>query len=87
MIAPASRRIVKTWAVLVAATLLGFAFVEGLGGARAATTAAILLAMFKVNVVIERYMDLRWRHAPLRAVMAVWLGVVAVILLVGLWVA
>jgi len=71
--------------VLVAASVLGFALAEGLAPPRIAATLAALLAAAKINLVMVHYMDLRWFHLPLRAVLAVWLAVVTLILIVGIW--
>lgn len=80
-----SAPVVLIWAVLVAASVLGFALAEGLARPRIAATLAALLAAVKINLVMVHYMDLRWTHLPLRAVLAVWLAVVTLILIVGLW--
>lgn len=77
--------VAAVWAVLALATLAGFILAEGAVGARIAATAAILLAAFKINLVVEQYMDLRWSHRPLRLLMALWLAAVTTILLIGYW--
>lgn len=71
--------------VLVAATLLGFALAEGLAPARIAASAAIVLAAFKIHLVFDHYMELRWHHRPLRQALTAWLALVTAILLVTYW--
>ncbi|MES2492564.1 MAG: cytochrome C oxidase subunit IV family protein [Pseudomonadota bacterium] len=71
------------WGVLAGASVLGFLFAEGMAPARIAAIAAILLAAFKVNLVISQYMELEWRHRPLRLMMAAWLAAVTALLLGG----
>jgi Prokaryotic Cytochrome C oxidase subunit IV len=72
-------------AVLVGATLLGFALAEGLAPARIAASGAILLAALKIHLVFDHYMELRWHHRPLRAALAAWLALVTAILLITYW--
>jgi Prokaryotic Cytochrome C oxidase subunit IV len=72
-------------AVLVSATLLGFALVEGLAPARIAASAAIVLAAIKIHLVFDHYMELRWQHKPLRQALAAWLALVTAILLITYW--
>lgn len=69
------------WAVLAGASVLGFLFAEGLATARVAAIAAILLSAVKVNLVITHYMELEWRHQPLRLMLAAWLAAVTALLL------
>ena len=75
------------WAVLVGATLTGFALVESHTSARIAGTLAIALAALKIHLVFDQYMDLRWHHRPLRLLLAGWLMVVSATLLVAVWAA
>jgi hypothetical protein len=72
-------------AVLVGATLLGFALGEGLAPARTAASAAIVLAAIKIHLVFDHYMELRWHHRPLRLALAIWLALVTAILLITYW--
>jgi len=73
------------WAALVAASLGGFALAEGLAPARIAATLAVILAAAKIHLILVHYMDLRWSHWPLRALLTAWLAVVTLILLAGYW--
>ena len=61
------------WAVLAGASKLA--------PARIAAIAAILLAAVKVHLVITHYMELEWRHRPLRLMLAAWLAAVTALLL------
>lgn len=89
MTAAAPRRLPvwMVWAGLAGASLAGFALAEGLAPARTAAMAAVLLAALKIHLIFGQYMDLRWTHQPLRALLAIWLAVVALILLAGYWLA
>jgi len=71
------------WGVLAGASVLGFLFAEGMAPARIAAIAAIVLAAVKVDLVISQYMELDWRHRPLRLMMAAWLAAVTALLLGG----
>lgn len=73
------------WALLIAASLSGFLLAEGLASARVATSLAFVLAAAKIHVVFGQYMDLSWRHRPLRPLLAVWLAIVTTILLATYW--
>ncbi len=73
------------WTLLVAASLAGFLLAEGYAAPRIAATIAILLASVKIHLVFEQYMELRWRHRPLRLMLAAWLAAVTAILLTGYW--
>ena len=75
------------WAVLVAASMAGFLLAEGYAPPRIAATIAVVLAAIKVHLVFEQYMELRWRHQPLRLLLAAWLAAVTAILLAGYWAA
>lgn len=83
----AARPLALVWLVLIAASLAGFALAEGLAPPRVAATLAIVLALFKVHLVFDHYMELRWHHRPLRALLAAWLAVVGTILTAGYWAA
>lgn len=71
------------WALLVCATLLSWFLAEGHASARAATVAVILIAAFKINLVISNFMELKWHHSPYRAVLGVWLALVTAIIITG----
>lgn len=69
------------WALLAGASVIGFLFAEGMAPARIATIAAFVLAAIKVHLVIVHYMELEWRHRPLRLMLDAWLLVVTAVLL------
>ncbi|MEY2942257.1 MAG: Prokaryotic Cytochrome oxidase subunit [Pseudomonadota bacterium] len=75
------------WALLVGASVIGFALAEGLASAQLAASAAIILAAVKIQLVFDHYMELRWCHRPLRQMLAAWLAAVTLILLTGYWAA
>jgi Prokaryotic Cytochrome C oxidase subunit IV len=75
------------WALLAVATVSGFLLAEGMAPARIAATAAVLLAAFKIHLIFDHYMELRWHHQPLRLMLATWLAVVTATLLTGYWAA
>jgi hypothetical protein len=73
------------WVLLAGASLGGFLLGEGWAPARIATSAAIVLAAIKIHLVFDHYMELRWRHRPLRQLLAAWLALVTAILLGCSW--
>lgn len=83
----AARPLIVVWLVLMTASLAGFVLAEGLAPARVAATLAIGLALFKIHLVFDHFMELRWQHRPLRALLAAWLAAVGTILIVGYWAA
>jgi len=68
------------WAGLVAASGAGFALAEGMGSARFATGLGLLLAAAKIHVIFGHYMEVGWRHRPLRLILQGWLLAVILIL-------
>lgn len=75
------------WFALVGASVAGFVLAEGFGTAHAAASAAVLLGAVKIHLIFGQYMEVRWRHQPLRTLLAAWLAVVSLILLGGYWLA
>lgn len=73
------------WLLLVLASLGGFFMAEGLVGPKLAASLAFVLAAIKIHVVFDQYMELNWRHRPLRQLLAAWLAVVTAILLGTYW--
>ena len=82
----AIRPVWKVWLLLAAASLAGTLMAEGLVPVRVATTCAFLLAALKIHLIFGQYMELNWRHAPLRHLLAGWLTSVTAILLVCYWI-
>ena len=70
---------------LLAITLAGFASAETVPTSLVAGIGAMGAWLIKVEIVLTRFMHLRWSHTPFRQVLMVWLLVVAAILLGGLW--
>ena len=77
--------VLPVWLTLIGASVAGFLLAEGGTQARIATTIAILLAAVKIHLVFDHYMELRWRHRPLRQMLAGWLAVVTATLLLTCW--
>jgi heme/copper-type cytochrome/quinol oxidase subunit 4 len=83
---PAPSHATAIWVLLVVATLASWWMAEGHTlPAQAATTAALLMAGFKVRLVLLYFMELR--HAPLlwRAGFEAWLLVCLGVILAGYW--
>lgn len=77
--------VVLVWAVLMVASLIGFALADGFAPPRVAASLAIVIAAFKVRLVITQYMEVRREHQPLCLLLTLWLAAVTVILLAGYW--
>lgn len=83
---PAPSHATAVWALLAVATLASWWLADGHAlAARTATTAALLIAAFKVRLVLLHFMELR--HAPLRwrAVFEAWLLLCFGVILAGYW--
>ena len=77
----------KVWLTLMAVTILSWWLAEHHAApARIAATAVILIAAFKVNLVITHFMELKWQPKPWRLVYALWTAGVTVIILGGYWI-
>jgi heme/copper-type cytochrome/quinol oxidase subunit 4 len=65
----------------VSAGLLSWALTEEANAVRLATTVVVLIAAFKVRLVVIYFMELQWRARPWRIVFELWtLGITAIIL-------
>jgi hypothetical protein len=80
-------RATHVWAILVIATLLSWFLKGDAVSARIGATAVILIAAFKINLVIGHFMELKWQPAPFRIVVSVWLALVTTIIIGGYWAA
>jgi cytochrome c oxidase subunit IV len=80
-------RPVHVWAVLVAATLVSYFLAEGQAAAKIATTAIMLIAAAKINLVVGHFMDLKWQPRPFRIIISSWLALVTTIIVGGYWAA
>jgi Prokaryotic Cytochrome C oxidase subunit IV len=72
------------WAILVAATLTSWWLAEGHCTATAGSVAVILIAAFKINLVVAHFMDLGWQPAPFRIIVSAWIALATAILIGGL---
>lgn len=73
----------RIWAMLVAVTLAGWFLAEGAGPARIASVAVILIAAFKINLVVGHFMELDWLPRPYRIVLTAWIVVASTIIIGG----
>jgi Prokaryotic Cytochrome C oxidase subunit IV len=75
------------WLILIAATLISWAVTENMPAARLGSTAVILIAAFKINMVIAHFMELKWQPRPFRLVLSGWIALVSLIIIGGMWAA
>jgi Prokaryotic Cytochrome C oxidase subunit IV len=75
------------WLLLVAATLTSWFVTEGETSASVGSTAVILIAAFKINLVIAHFMELKWQPIPYRIVLSGWIFLVSAIIIGGIWAA
>ena len=71
-----------TWAVLVLATLVSFAFGEGLGPAKVATVAVFIFAYAKVNLIAHSFMELHGAPKALRIFFPAYTAIIGTALIV-----
>ncbi len=77
----------QVWLLLIAATLASFFLTEGTHAAKLGATAVILIAGFKINMVIAHFMELEWKPASYRLVLSGWIILVTTIIIGGYWAA
>lgn len=70
-----SNRAMAAWVVLVAFTLLSFAFGDGVGPEKAASVAVLVIAYVKVNVIGQYFMELNEAPRPLQIAFAAFTAV------------
>jgi membrane protein YdbS with pleckstrin-like domain len=80
-------RAVHIWLLLIAASLFSWFVTEDMNGAKWGATAVILIAAFKINLVIGHFMELKWQPRPYRFVLTGWLALVSTIIIGGYWAA
>lgn len=80
-------RVTSVWAILIIATLLSWFLKGDAVSARVGATAVILIAAFKINLVVGHFMELKWQPRPFRIVVSVWLALVTTIIIGGYWAA
>jgi hypothetical protein len=80
-------RAFHVWAILVAASLLSWFLKGDAVSARVGATAVILIAAFKINLVVSHFMELKWQPRPFRFIVTGWLALVTLIIIGGYWAA
>lgn len=80
-------RPLHTWVILVAATLLSGLLTGGAVAVKTGATAVILIAAFKINLVVSHFMELKWQPRPYRIILSSWLALVSSIIIGGYWAA
>jgi hypothetical protein len=75
------------WLLLVSATIASWLLTEDTDAIRVGATAVVLIAAFKINMVVSRFMELAWQPRPWRIVISVWLTLVTTIIIGGYWAA
>lgn len=73
------------WIVLIAITVLSWLVAEGPIASRFAASAVIILAAFKINLVVGHFMELKWRPRPFRIIVTGWLMIVTTLIIGGQW--
>jgi heme/copper-type cytochrome/quinol oxidase subunit 4 len=77
----------QVWILLVAATLISWVVTEDTIAAKFGATAVVLIAAFKINLVVSHFMELKWQPRPFRIVISGWLTLVTTIIIGGYWAA
>ncbi len=77
----------RAWLALVAVTLVSFALAEGAASPRLAATLVMLIAAFKVRLVVVHFMELRWRPLPWRVLLECWTVAITLVIVGGYWLA
>ena len=75
--------ITTIWLLLVAATLFSWTITEQAANAWLGTIAVVLIASFKIHMIICHFMELEWPHKPWWQVLHVWLVVVTTLIIGG----
>jgi heme/copper-type cytochrome/quinol oxidase subunit 4 len=76
---------VYIWLLLVAATLLSWFVTEDTRTAKIGATLVVLIAAFKINLVVAYFMELKWQPRPFRFIVSSWLAFVTTIIIGGYW--
>jgi Prokaryotic Cytochrome C oxidase subunit IV len=71
------------WAILIAATLGSWFVTEDTQYARFGSIAVILIAAFKINLVVAYFIELKWQPAPFRIIISGWIALVTTIIIGG----
>jgi len=75
--------ITHVWMILAGLTVASWELTEDLAFAMLGSCLVLLIAAFKVNLLIGHYMELRWIHQPWRTVISIWLAVVVTLIMGG----
>jgi ABC-type uncharacterized transport system permease subunit len=77
----------RAWIILVAAALASWLLTERSGTVRIGTSLVMLIAAFKVRLVVGHFMELKYQPRPWRIVFDGWALIVTIIILGGYWIA
>lgn len=80
-------RPLHVWILLIFASLFSWFVTEDMNAAKWGATSVILIAAFKINLVIAHFMELKWQPRPFRLIVSGWLAVVTCIIIGGYWAA
>jgi heme/copper-type cytochrome/quinol oxidase subunit 4 len=85
-VAPAIKTASTVWLLLIGITCLStWGLAGGSAGVRVASTAILLLAAFKVRLVLMYFMELRTAPLPWRALFEGWILALTAALLICYW--
>ncbi|MFM6854848.1 MAG: cytochrome C oxidase subunit IV family protein [Sphingopyxis sp.] len=74
---------VRTWLALTLATIGSWWLAQYGPPYRAEAAIVILIAAFKIHLVVGHFMELGWRPPPFRYVLSGWIALVTGIILTG----
>jgi Prokaryotic Cytochrome C oxidase subunit IV len=80
-------RIHHVWLLLIVATVASWLVTENAQAAKFGATAVILIAAFKINMVVAHFMELGWQPRPFRLIISGWILLVSTIIITGYWAA
>ena len=64
------------WIFLIGLTLASFEFVDGMHGWQYVSALVILIAMFKIRLVVMHFMEIKNAPLPLRLILEAWVAIV-----------
>jgi heme/copper-type cytochrome/quinol oxidase subunit 4 len=77
----------RAWIILIVAAAFSWLLTERTSAVRISTSLVMLIAAFKVRLVIAHFMELNWQPRPWRIVFEVWTLGITTIILGGYWIA
>jgi Prokaryotic Cytochrome C oxidase subunit IV len=77
----------RAWLVLMLAAVLSWSLTESVAAARVGTIAVVLIAAFKIRLVVVHFMELQWQHRPWRIIFELWILGITAIIIGGYWMA